>query len=113
MINKWTEKAETVVYGSGDEQNENGGFETIATKFNTHPRIGYAISTIGKSIEEIQDGVNTFIEHAKNNSDMRFHVRKVGYDKAGYTVEQIAPLFCEVITVRNVLLPKAMVDILN
>ena len=52
-------------------------------------------------------------EHAKNNPDMRFHVRKVGYDKAGYTVEQIAPLFSEARTVRNILLPKAIVDILN
>lgn len=113
VISKWTEKAETVVYGSGDEQNENGGTETIASRFNPHPRFGYAIPTIGKSIEEIQDGVNAFIEHAKNNPDMRFHVRKVGYDKAGYTVEQIAPLFSEARTVRNILLPKAIVDVLN
>lgn len=113
VINKWTEKAETVVYGSGDEQNENGGAETIASRFNPHPRFGYAIPTIGKSIEEIQDGVNAFIEHAKNNPDMRFHVRKIGYDKAGYTIEQIAPLFREARTVRNILLPKAIVDVLN
>lgn len=113
VINTWTEKGETVVYGSGDEGNENGGFETIASRFNKYPRKGYAIPTIGKSIEEIQDGVNAFIEHAKNNSDMRFHVRKVGYDKAGYTVEQIAPLFSEARTVRNILLPKAIVDVLN
>lgn len=113
VINTWTEKGETVVYGSGDEGNENGGFETIASRFNPYPRIGYAIPTIGKSIEEIQDGVNAFIEHAKNNPDMRFHVRKVGYDKAGYTVEQIAPLFSEARTVRNILLPKAIVDALD
>lgn len=113
LISKWTETAETVVYGSGDEQNENGGAETIASRFNPHPRIGYAIPTIGKSIEEIQESVNVFIEHAKNNPDMRFHVRKIGYDKAGYTIEQIAPLFSEARTVRNILLPKAIVDVLN
>ena len=113
VISKWTETAETVVYGSGDEQNENGGAETIASRFNPHPRIGYAIPTIGKSIEEIQEGVNAFIEYAKNNPDMRFHVRKVGYDKAGYTVEQITPLFSEARTVRNILLPKAIIDVLN
>ena len=55
----------------------------------------------------------TFIEYAKSNPNMRFHVRKVGYDKAGYTVEQIAPLFKEARAVKNILLPKAMVDILN
>lgn len=53
-----------------------------------------------------------FIEYAKNNPDMRFHVKKVGYDKAGYTVEQIAPLFREARTVRNILLPKAIIDAL-
>lgn len=113
VINKWTETAETIVYGSGDEQNENGGAETIASRFNPHPRIGYAIPTIGKSIEEIQESVNVFIEYAKNNPDMRFHVRKVGYDKAGYTVEQVAPLFSKARTVRNILLPKAIVDALD
>ena len=76
-------------------------------------RIGYAIPTIGKSIEEIQEGVYVFIEYAKNNPDMRFHVRKVGYDKAGYTVEQIAPLFSEARAVKNILLPQSMIDALQ
>lgn len=113
VISTWTEKAETVVYGSGNEKNENGGAETMASRFNPYPRIGYAIPTIGKSIEEIQESVNVFIEHAKNNPEMRFHVRKVGYDKAGYTVEQIAPLFREARTVKNILLPQSMIDALQ
>jgi hypothetical protein len=37
----------------------------------------------------------------------------VGYDKAGYIVEQIAPLFAEARTVKNILLPKTIVDLLN
>ena len=44
---------------------------------------------------------------------MRLHVRKVGYDKAGYTIEQIAPLFKGAKDLTNILLPKNMVSILN
>jgi hypothetical protein len=112
-IEKWSVKNDVVVYGIGDKVNESGKYDTLYSRDNRYPKKGYTIPTIGKSIEEIQESVNVFIEHAKNNPDMRFHVRKVGYDKAGYTVEQIAPLFREARAVRNILLPKAIVDVLN
>lgn len=112
-IGKWTEHGEVVVYGSGDKYDEDGIKETIKTRFNKHPRKGYPIPTVEKTIEEIKKGVAAFIEYAKQHPELRFHVRKVGYDKAGYTVEQIAPLFKEARVVKNILLPKAMVDILN
>lgn len=112
-IGKWTEHGEVVVYGSGDKYDEDGIKETIKTRFNKHPRKGYPIPTVEKTIEEIKNGVAAFIEYAKQHPELRFHVRKVGYDKAGYTVEQIAPLFKEARAVKNILLPKAMVDILN
>ena len=75
--------------------------------------MGYPIPTIGKSLEEIKASVATFIEYAKQNPYMRFHVRKVGYDKAGYTIEQIAPMFNGAKDVTNILLPKEMVKVLN
>ena len=112
-IVKWSVKNDVVVYGIGDKVNESGKYDTLYSRDNRYPKKGYTIPTIGKSIEEIQEGVNAFIEYAKNNPDMRFHVRKVGYDKAGYTIEQIAPLFSEARTVRNILLPKAIVDALQ
>ena len=112
-ISKWSINNETVVYGSGDESDENGKTETVASRFNQRPRLGYPIPTIGKSLDEIKAGVATFIEYAKQNPYMRFHVRKVGYDKAGYTVEQIAPLFSDAKDVTNILLPKEMVKALN
>ena len=112
-ISKWTERGEIIVYGKGDEENEDGVNETILTRFNNHPREGYGIPTIGKSLDEIREGVDTFIAHAKQHPDLRFHIRKVGYDKAGYTVEQIAPLFNCAKEVKNILLPKEMIAILN
>lgn len=112
-ISKWTERGEIIVYGKGDEENEDGVNETILTRFNTHPREGYGIHTIGKTLDEIREGVDTFIAHAKQHPDLRFHTRKVGYDKAGYTLEQIAPLFKGAKDVKNILLPKEMIAILN
>ena len=112
-ISKWTVKSETVVYGSGDNENEQGKVETVSSRFNPRPRNGYPIPTIGKTIEEVRDSITTFIDYAKLNPSTRFHIRKVGYDKAGYTVEQIAPLFNEAKDVTNILLPKEMVEILK
>ena len=112
-ITKWTTKGEVVVYGSGDNDNEQGRVETVSSRFNPRPRIGYPIPTIGKSLKEIEDGIDTFINYANQHPEMRFHIRKVGYDKAGYTIEQIAPLFNEAKDVKNILLPKEIVTALN
>lgn len=112
-ISKWRINGEVVVYGSGDGKDENGKGETVASRFNHRPLLGYPIPTIGKSLEEIKEGITTFIEYAKQNPELRFHCRKVGYDKAGYTVEQIALLFNDAKNVTNILLPKEMIAILN
>ena len=112
-ISKWTEQGEIIVYGKGDKEDEDGKNETILTRFNTHPREGYGIHTIGKTLDEIGEGVDAFIAHAKQHPELRFHIRKVGYDKAGYTIEQIAPLFKGAKDVVNILLPKEMVTIMN
>lgn len=112
-ISKWTEQGEVIVYGKGEKEDEDGVKETILTRFNSRPRVGYGIPTIGKSLDEIREGVDTFIAHAKQHPDLRFHTRKVGYDKAGYTLEQIAPLFKGAKDVKNILLPKEMIAILN
>ena len=111
-IGKWRPGGEVVVYGSGENDNEQGYKETVSSRFNKYPKTGYAIPTIGKKLEEISGDIQTFVEYAKKNPDLRFHVRSLGYDKAGYTVEQIAPLFKEAVSVRNILLPKEIVEFL-
>ena len=68
---------------------------------------------IGKTLAEIKDNVDTFIEYAKQHPELRFHIRKVGYDKAGYTIEKIAPLFNGAKSITNILLPKEMIEILK
>lgn len=110
---RWTTDSEVVVYGSGEKNNEKGGDEAKKSRYNPLPLIGYPIPTIGKTLAEIKDNVNTFIEYAKQHPELRFHTRKVGYDKAGYTLEQIATLFNNAKDVTNILLPKEMLAILN
>lgn len=112
-ISKWTEQGEVIVYGKGEKEDEDGVKETILTRFNSRPRVGYGIPTIGKTLAEIKDNVDTFIEYAKQHPELRFHIRKVGYDKAGYTIEKIAPLFNCAKSITNILLPKEMVEILK
>jgi hypothetical protein len=110
-IGKWKPNGEVIVYGSGEVENEKGYNETVRSRFNKYPRPGYAIPSIGKSLEEIGSSIAKFIEYAKDKQELRFHVRPVGYDLAGYTAEQIAPLFKDAVSVRNILLPKEIVDL--
>ena len=112
-ISKWTEQGEIIVYGKGDDYDEDGVDETKFSRYNKKPRKGYPIPTIGKTIDEIKDSVDTFIDYAKQHPELRFHIRKVGYDKAGYTIGQIAPLFNGAKDVTNILLPKEMINALN
>ena len=111
---RWTSR-ECIVYGAAPEgqRDEEGKMETILSAFNHHPAKGYPIKTVGKSLEEIRSGVEAFIGHAKAHPGTRFHVRRVGYDKAGYTAQQIAPMFREALEMKNVLLPGDMLNALR
>ena len=84
---------------------EDGWFETIPTRHSPNPHSGYEIPTIGKRLPEIKTGVEAFITHAQAHPEMRFHVRKLGYHEAGFSIAQIAPLFAPAIGMPNVLLP--------
>lgn len=110
----WTND-DYVVYGDAPtgQKGEDGKTETIPSRFNNKPVKGYPIPTIGKSLDEIKQGVDVFIQQAKEHPERRYHVRKVGYHKAGYTVQQIAPLFKEAVELKNVLLPEEMLNELN
>ena len=112
-IDRWNPNAEVVVYGKGDNDDEEGGTEVVPSRFVRFVVKGYPIPTIGKSLDEIKASVATFIDYAKHHPELRFHIRRVGYHKAGYTVEQIAPLFSEAKSISNILLPKEIITILK
>ncbi len=46
-----------------------------------------------RTLEEIKESVDRFIEYAKDNTDLTFAVTRVGCGLAGYTEDQIAPMF--------------------
>ena len=69
----------------------------------------YALPTKDKEIEtlpidEIKKYVDDFLNYAEDHPEFTFLVTKVGCGLAGWSVEDIAPLFSE--TSENVILPK-------
>lgn len=57
--------------------------------------------------------VSRFIEYAKLKSNSIFYVTKIGCGLAGYTPEQIAPMFRDCVNLPNVYLPQEFWDVLN
>ena len=71
----------------------------------------YALPTKGMNIsfmplEDIGRHVAAFISFAKIRPDLMFRVTRVGCGLAGFTDEDIAPLFKEALPLKNIRLPK-------
>lgn len=64
-------------------------------------------------LDHIETYVKVFIEYAKLNPATVFKVSSIGCGLAGYSPEQIAPLFKDAVTVNNIHLPIKFWDILN
>ena len=73
----------------------------------------YAIPTMQGGVETIKPYVDEFIDFAKSRPDLTFYVTKIGCGIAGFTFEEIAPLFSEAVGESNVRLPKEFVEIIN
>lgn len=61
----------------------------------------YALPTkrtpwVSLSLDEVKVNVKTFIDYALANPDTSFYVMAIGCGHAGFTVDQIAPLFKDV-----------------
>ena len=67
----------------------------------------YAIPTMQGGVETIKPYVDDFIEFAKKHSELDFLVTEIGCGIAGFTPQEIAPLFSRVITedIQNIYLP--------
>lgn len=65
----------------------------------------YAIPTMQGGVETIEPYVKDFIAFAKSNPDKHFFVTRIGCGIAGFTDEQIAPMFKACLTMPNVSLP--------
>lgn len=61
------------------------------------------------SIDEIRPYVDEFIEHTKLNPQCDYLVTEIGCGLAGLTVEEVAPLFFDALSLPNVFLPERFV----
>lgn len=69
----------------------------------------YAIPTMQGGVETIKPYTDEFIAFAKQHPEMKFFVTKIGCGIAGFTTEEIAPLFADAMDVENVILPQEFV----
>ncbi|MCM1333273.1 MAG: hypothetical protein NC248_11780 [Bacteroides sp.] len=73
----------------------------------------YAIPTMQGGVDTIKPYVDEFIELAREWDQNTFYVTRIGCGIAGFTDEEIAPLFDEAYDLYNVRLPKSFADIIE
>lgn len=73
----------------------------------------YAIPTMQGGVETIRPYVDDFIKLAREWDQNTFYVTRIGCGIAGFTDEEIAPLFDEAYDLYNVRLPKSFADIIE
>lgn len=66
----------------------------------------YAIPTMQGGVETIRPYVDEFISFAQQHPGLTFLVTKIGCGIAGFTEEEIAPLFADAHLVPNIVLPR-------
>lgn len=110
---------EIFVFGSNIQGAHGGGAAWYAhKKFGAEWGVGegltgrtYALPTMeGKA--SLQHAVEHFIACAKEHPEQTFLVTAVGCGIAGYTPDEVAPLFKEATSLENVYLPQVFWDVL-
>ena len=112
---------EIFVFGSNLQGAHAGGAAYIA-----HERFGavwgqgvglqghsYAIPTMHGGVETIRPYVNRFLDYADMHPHLTFLVTHIGCGIAGFTADEIAPLFRDALEIDNILLPEDFVRIID
>ena len=73
----------------------------------------YGIPTMQGGVDTLKPYVDEFIEFAKTHPQLKFLVTEIGCGIAGFSVEEIAPLFEQAIEVENIYLPERFWIVLN
>ncbi|MCL2074019.1 MAG: hypothetical protein FWH18_08865 [Marinilabiliaceae bacterium] len=115
------EKNEIFVFGSNLSGFHGGGAAAIAHKkfgaiwgqgVGLHGQT-YAIPTMQGGVETIKPYVDEFLVFAKEHPELKFLVTEIGCGIAGFSVDEIAPLFRAAIdeNIENVYLPESFYEI--
>lgn len=115
------EPDEIFVFGSNLEGNHAGGAaRTALERFGAIMGQGvgiqgqsYAIPTMQGGIETIKPYVDQFIDLAWEWDQNTFYVTRIGCGIAGFTDEEIAPLFDRAYDFYNVRLPESFANIIR
>ena len=107
------EPNEIFVFGSNLQGMHAGGAANVAyRKFGAIMGQGvglqgqsYAIPTMQGGVETIRPYVDEFIAFAKDHPDLTFFVTRIGCGIAGFTDDQISPLFRAAHDIDNIILP--------
>ena len=122
---KWIDKLEAnevFVFGSNLKGLHGGGAAKIAKKWGAIWGQGaglqgqtYAIPAMQGGVETIEPYVADFLSFAKSNNNLIFLVTEIGCGIAGFTVEQIAPLFKNALdeNIENVFIPNSFYEVLT
>ena len=73
----------------------------------------YGIPTMQGGVETIRPYVDEFIQFANKHPEMTFLVTEIGCGIAGFTPQEIAPLFAKATTTENIHLPQRIWDLLE
>lgn len=111
---RWS-RNDLLVYGCNREESEGeaGFYDVRPTRFRHHVNNGWPIFTIGERLEFIAEQVDLLLRKFGNKRDFRLLVKEIGISKAGYSIEQIAPLFRDALHMENVLLPESFIKVLK
>lgn len=115
------EDNEIFVFGSNLDGLHGGGAARVAyQKFGAQWGKGvgmqgkcYAIPTMHGGVDVIKPYVDEFIEFALSNKEYTFLVTRIGCGIAGFSANEIAPLFAKAINAENILLPMDFVQVLE
>lgn len=118
---KSLEPDEVFVFGSNLQGAHGGGAAAMALMFFGAvwgQGVGmqgqsYAIPTMQGGVETIAPFVDEFIEYAKAHPEKRFLVTEIGCGIAGFSSEEIAPLFKAAVPIENISLPQRFWNILK
>lgn len=109
------------VFGSNIYGRHNGGsarfavlhFGAINGQAEGAQGQSYAIPTIGNTFQELKVAIERFTDYVVQHPKLVFMLTAVGCGNAGYTVEEIAPLFSIAYSFGNVYVPAEFIQYLD